>query len=272
MMNLLRILRHLVIGLAATAAIAIPLWFVVTAFGGKFGAWTPLEAFRHVTGLAGTLLPSALVLGAAALLVAIVYRFAFGRANAPGVGGYIAAVAAIAVGGGGIFYAQSVRQMAGEIPPIHDISTDTATPPTFSAAMVERREIDGATNSVDYASKVDPRSQRPLPEVQAEAYPEVQPIEVSVEPALAYRAALGVAREMGWRVTTASEEALMFEGTAETFWFGFKDDVVVRVTETEGGARIDARSVSRVGMSDLGANAARLEAFSERVRASLGQG
>lgn len=270
-MNLFRILRHLVIGLAATAAIGVPLWFVITALGGKFGLWAPLDAFRHVAGNASMLLPAAAILGVAALVLAIAYRFAFGRANAPGVGGYIAAIAAIAVGGGGILYAQSVRQIAGEIPPIHDISTDTANPPEFSTAMVERREIDGATNSVDYASKVDPRSQRPLPEVQAEAYPGVQPIEIDVEPDLAYRAALGVAREMGWRVTTASDEAMMFEGTAETFWFGFKDDVIVRVTATEeGGARVDARSVSRVGVSDLSANADRLEEFAERLQASLG--
>jgi uncharacterized protein (DUF1499 family) len=279
MMNLLRILRHLVIGLAGTAAIAIPLWFVITAFGGKFGAWAPLDAFRHILSFAGLpgfgggfLLPLALGLGIAALAVSIGFRIAFGRSNAPGAGGFIAGVAAIAVGGVPMAMVVLGQDARSDIPPIHDISTDTANPPEFSAAMVERREIDGATNSVDYASKVDPRSQRPLPEVQAEAYPQVQPIEVAVEPELAYRAALGAAREMGWRVTTASESALMFEGTAETFWFGFKDDVVVRVTETEGGSRIDARSVSRVGVSDLGANAARLEAFSERVRASLGQG
>jgi uncharacterized protein (DUF1499 family) len=94
-----------------------------------------------------------------------------------------------------------------------------------------------------------------------------------VEPELAYRAALNVAREMGWRITTASEDALMFEGTAETFWLGFKDDVVVRVTALDGGgSRIDARSVSRVGISDLGANAARLATFSDRITSSLGEG
>lgn len=271
MKTLFRIIRHIVVGLAAAAALLVPAWFVVTAFGGKFGAWTPLDAFLHVRSYAGMLLPASLALGVLALVVAIVFRLVFGKSNAPGAGGYVAALAAIAVGGGGILYAQSIRELAGEVPPIHDISTDTANPPAFSAAMIERRELDGARNSVDYASKVDPRSQRPLPEVQAEAYPDIQPIVVDVEPELAYRAALEAGREMGWRVTTASDEALMFEGTAETFWFGFRDDVVVRVTATEdGGARIDARSVSRVGVSDLGANAARLSAFSERVRASLG--
>ncbi len=271
MMKFLSLIRHLVIGLAAAAAILIPLWFVTAAFGGKFGAWTPLDAFRHVTGLAGALLPAALIIGAVALVLAVVFRLVFGRANAPGPGGYVAAVAAIAVGGGGILYAQSVRELAGEVPPIHDISTDTENPPQFSPSLIDRRERDGASNGVDYAAKVDPRSERPLPEVQAEAYPQIQPIAVSVEPALAYNAALGAAREMGWRIATESEESLMFEGTAETFWFGFKDDVVVRVSETETGARVDARSVSRVGVSDLGANAARLEAFAERLRSSLGE-
>ena len=67
MMNLLRLVRHLVVGLAATAAILVPAWFVITAFGGKFGIWTPLEAFGHVRSLAGVLLPAALILGVAAL-------------------------------------------------------------------------------------------------------------------------------------------------------------------------------------------------------------
>ena len=273
MMNLFRIIRHLVVGLAAAAAILIPLWFLVTAFGGKFGAWTPLDAFRHVAGNAGVVLPTALILGVAALIVSVGFRLIFGRANAPGAGGYIAAVAAIAVGGGGLFYAQSVRTLASEVPPIHDITTDTQDPPAFSASMVERREVSGATNSVDYDAKTDPRSERALPEVQAEAYPQIQPILAEVDAATAYEAALAEARAMGWRITTASPERGMFEGTAETFWFGFKDDVVVRVeARDEGGARIDARSVSRVGVSDLGANAARLEAFSERVSARLDQG
>jgi uncharacterized protein (DUF1499 family) len=52
---------------------------------------------------------------------------------------------------------------------------------------------------------------------------------------------------------------------AETFWYGFKDDVVVRVAR----GKIDFRSVSRVGLSDLGANAARIAKLRERVIADL---
>jgi uncharacterized protein (DUF1499 family) len=273
MTGFLRIIRHLVIGLAGFVAVITPAWFAIAGLGTRFGLWDYGFGLSTMTFSWGpNLLFAAVGLGGLALVLAVIYRLVFGAANAPGAGGYVAAVAALAVGGAGLWYADSVRTTARTLPPIHDITTDTANPPQFSAAMVERREDDGARNSVDYASKIDPRSERPLPEVQAEAYPDIAPIDTSAEPALAYRAALGAARELGWRVTTASEDALMFEGTATTFWYGFKDDVVVRVTALEaGGSRIDARSVSRVGVSDLGANAARLRAFSERVRSSLGE-
>ncbi len=272
MSDILRLIRHIVVGLAAAAAIIAPLWFAAAGLGSRFGLWEWRFGLSTMTfDLGPKLLFTTVGLGAAALVISVLFRIIFGRSNAPSAGGYVAAVAAIIIGGSGLWYANGVRTTAQTLPPIHDITTDTANPPQFSAAMVERREVDGASNSVDYESKIDPRSERPLPEVQAEAYPQIQPIVTEAEPELAYRAALGVAREMGWTVSTTSEDALMFEGTATTFWFGFKDDVIVRVTALEeGGARIDARSVSRVGVSDLGANAARLERFAERVQSSLG--
>ena len=39
------------------------------------------------------------------------------------------------------------------------------------------------------------------------------------------------------------------------------DDVVIRVAETPQGTRVDMRSKSRVGQSDLGANAERVRTF-----------
>jgi uncharacterized protein (DUF1499 family) len=53
----------------------------------------------------------------------------------------------------------------------------------------------------------------------------------------------------------------MIEATATTFWFGFKDDVVLRIRPTANGSIVDVRSVSRVGQSDLGANAKRIRAI-----------
>jgi len=267
-----RTIRHLVVGLAAVLAMGVPLWFAAAGQGTKFGFWDYDFGLITMTFEIGPMLLFAAVgVGVLALITLGVSRLVFGAANASGPGGWVAAVCAVLVGAGGLYYANSVRTMASEIPPIHDISTDTVNPPQFTAALIERRGDDA--NSVDYASKVDPRSDRPLPEVQAEAYPEIQPIELSIEADLVYRAALGTARDLGWKVGTESERSMMFEATDTTFWFGFKDDVVVRVTALEeGGTRVDARSVSRVGVSDLGANAARLEAFEARLRASLGEG
>ena len=55
------------------------------------------------------------------------------------------------------------------------------------------------------------------------------------------------------------------EAVARTLWFGFEDDVVIRVRATAAGSRIDMRSRSRVGVSDLGANAERIRRFARRV-------
>jgi uncharacterized protein (DUF1499 family) len=58
------------------------------------------------------------------------------------------------------------------------------------------------------------------------------------------------------------------EATDTTFWFGFKDDVVVRVRAAEngGGSIVDVRSVSRVGQSDLGLNAKRIGSILDGLR------
>lgn len=269
-MGILLTIRTIITWLAALAAIIAPLWFAAAGLGSRFGLWDWRFGLGTMTREIGpNLLFAAVGLGVLALVLLIVTAIIV-KERRPGIGAWVAAIAAIAVGAGGLWYAGSVRAQASEIPPIHDISTDTTNPPQFTASLITRRGADA--NSVDYESKTDPRSGRPLPEVQAEAYPDIQPVPVSADPLDAYNAALAVARGMGWTVSTESERELMFEATATTFWYGFRDDIVVRITPlTEGGAVIDARSVSRVGASDLGANAARLRTFSARLRERLGE-
>jgi uncharacterized protein (DUF1499 family) len=70
---------------------------------------------------------------------------------------------------------------------------------------------------------------------------------------------------MGWEVISSDSAEGRIEATATTFWFGFTDDVVVRITPTDGGSRIDVRSVSRVGRSDVGTNARRIKAYLARI-------
>ncbi len=81
-----------------------------------------------------------------------------------------------------------------------------------------------------------------------------------------FAAVLAVARKSGWTVAAAVADEGRLEATAATPWFGFKDDIVVRVAAEAGGTKVDVRSASRVGRSDLGVNAERIRAFSRALR------
>jgi uncharacterized protein (DUF1499 family) len=148
-----------------------------------------------------------------------------------------------------------LKQRAQEVPPIHDISTDTDTPPTFVAILPLRK---GAPNPAQYGG----------PEVAAQqkkAYPDLRPLLVNAPSKEAFIKALDAARAMGWQIVDSNLEQGRIEATDTTLWFGFKDDIVVRVTPDEQGTRIDVRSVSRVGKSDLGTNACRIQAYLRRI-------
>lgn len=150
---------------------------------------------------------------------------------------------------------------ARSVPPIHDITTDTSEPPEFDV-IVEHR-VD-ALNSLDYGDEELPAEQ--LAALQAEAYPNVQPLTMSWSVEEAAAAAEAALKGLGMEVVNVDVEAGRVEATATTFWFGFKDDVVVRIRPDTEGVRIDIRSISRVGQSDLGANAARIESILAALR------
>ena len=143
-----------------------------------------------------------------------------------------------------------VRQ-ATRVPPIHDITTDTDRPPEFVAIAPLRA---GAPNQIAYGGAEIAAKQR-------SAYPAVQPLTLAVPPNQAFDRALATARAMGWEIIASDPAAGRIEAVDTTFWFGFKDDVVVRVQAAPGGSRVDLRSLSRVGVSDVGTNASRIQKF-----------
>ncbi|NGP52117.1 DUF1499 domain-containing protein [Thioalkalivibrio sp. XN8] len=149
-------------------------------------------------------------------------------------------------------------QTVRSLPFIHDITTDTADPPVFVAVLPLRAD---AANPPEYPGEEVAAQQR-------EAYPDVQPLDTTLDPAEAFARAEAVARDMGWEIVAAVPAEGRIEATATTFWFGFKDDVVIRVRPTATGSRVDIRSKSRVGRSDVGANAARIESFLQEFRAA----
>lgn len=138
-------------------------------------------------------------------------------------------------------------------PAIHDITTDTQNPPVF-IVLDETRA--GAINSLVYDGAETAT-------LQQQAYPDIAPILTNLPEPDAYQRALKVAQDMGWTIVVADDDTLRFEATARTPVFYFADDIVVVVSATADGSRIDLRSVSRVGRSDQGVNAARIRAFSE---------
>lgn len=143
------------------------------------------------------------------------------------------------------------------VPRMHDVTTAPEDPPRYDVL----REARGPeANDLAY----DRETLEPL---QRDAYPFVQPVYLDTSPAAAFERALAAARAQGWDVVAADPGEGRIEATDTSFWFGFVDDVVIRLRPEEGRVRVDVRSVSRVGESDLGANAHRIRRYLERLGA-----
>ncbi len=149
--------------------------------------------------------------------------------------------------------------IAGSLPQIHNISTDIEDPPVFTTAPTLRAE---SSNPLAYDSeRIGP--------LQREAYPDLKPLVMDISRSELHGRVKRALEEMGLEVTRDDPAAGELEAVDTTFWYGFKDDLVVRLREVEGGrVRMDARSVSRVGRGDLAANANRIMEVMERVQSS----
>ena len=174
----------------------------------------------------------------------------------PAGGSYRRPVLAIALGGVAALLPWRWMQQARKVPPIHDITTDTERPPEFTAVLPLRAD---APNSAAYGG----------PEVAAQqraAYPDIVPLRLGDPPGEVFPRALDAARKSGWEIVATDSAEGRIEATATTTWFGFKDDVVIRVSPDGNGSRVDLRSVSRVGASDVGTNARRIRGYLDRLR------
>ncbi len=141
------------------------------------------------------------------------------------------------------------------VPPIHDITTDTANPPAFVAILPLRKD---APNPAAYGG---PRVAR----LQKAAYPHLKPRLFDAPFSRVFKNTRAAAQEMGWKIIAARPEDGRIEATDTTFWFGFRDDIVIRIRPEGRRTRLDIRSKSRVGRSDVGKNAERIDAFLKRM-------
>ena len=153
-----------------------------------------------------------------------------------------------------------LARRAGSLPAIHDISTDTVNPPPFVAILPLRAK---APNSAVYGGAE-------IAAKQHVAYRDIQPLQSSQTPTALLDAARKASVAMGWQIVAEQADVGRLEATATTAWFGFKDDVVIRVRPEGTGSRLDIRSESRLGGSDIGANATRIREFMARMHQLLG--
>ncbi len=146
---------------------------------------------------------------------------------------------------------------AAGTPPIHDITTDTENVPQFVDIAPLRAD---APNTMVYGGSEGMTPQR-LRELQVEAYPDIHPQTYVESTQAIFDRALAAAEQLGWEIVAAVPEEGRIEATDTTFWFRFKDDIVIYIAEQDGNTVVNARSLSRVGRSDVGKNAERLRQF-----------
>lgn len=227
----------------------------VLIYGGLTLAFrTGAIGFGAVFGQLGWLVP-ALGVGGLLALVGGVLMFV-GRAIFPGVVSLVVAAAAFAMAAGPVM----LKSTAAEVPPIHDISTDTDDPPAFVAILPLRAN---APNPAAYDTEQT--------DAQLGYYTELRTILVERPYGEVFDIAMAAAKDEGLKIVAAVPQQGRIEGVATTAWFGFKDDVVIRLRNAHGQATVvDVRSKSRVGRSDVGANAARIEAILAGIEARAG--
>jgi hypothetical protein len=248
--------------LLAVASIAVAM---LAGFGSRWEWWHFRTGFALLRwAVFGAL--AAIPLGLIAFTFAVALRGTRAALIMAGAAVFIAVLVAVNV--------LQWRARGTDAPPIHDISTDTENPPQFVAIAPLRAD---APNPVEYAGDETAAHQRA-------AYPDIVPLLLRLPPEQAFERALDAARRMSWEIVATEPAEGRIEATDRTFWFGFYDDVVIRVAPAdvqEAGAldpaaaaaaaaapaasRIDVRSKSRVGRGDVGTNARRIRAYLDRI-------
>lgn len=245
--------KERLIKLAFWAAIIGAVLTPLAGLGTRLGLWTYSFGFQVLQ--AGLV---ALIVAAVLAIIGVIWSLA----SRPRDGLSRAFLTLIIVAAVVAIPANALRiAFSGQFAPIHDISTDVEDPPQF----VEILPLRGPdTNTTVYADKIvgfGPDEGKHYSEIQAQFYPDVESVILTDTPADAFVKALATVDQMGWELVAADADQGRIEATDTTFWFGFKDDVVIRLREQGEGTRLDIRSSSRVGMGDVGANVTRIRAY-----------
>ena len=140
---------------------------------------------------------------------------------------------------------------ARSYPMIHNISTDMIDPPLFTEIVALR-----GNNSNPHVYNA-----QEIGEIQKKAYPNIATLTVNDSRDDAFNKSLLIAQRLGWDIVSKDQQAGIIEASQTTKLWAFTDDVVIRISTNNRQTDIDLHSVSRVGRTDLGANAKRIENF-----------
>jgi len=136
-------------------------------------------------------------------------------------------------------------------PAIHDLTTDLDEPPAFEAIMPLRADAPNPPEYLDDGTA----------ELQKAAFPDLVTQTIDMPTPQVFAAAEQVVMDMGWELVASDMLDGRIEATDTTRWFGFKDDVVIRIVGDDTATWVDVRSKSRLGKGDMGTNARRIRAF-----------
>jgi uncharacterized protein (DUF1499 family) len=236
-------LARLAFWLACLSALVVVASGFLHRFGGLDVGWS-IETFRYGSYIA---------MAAIALALATIVPTRPGDRRR----GFLAALLGLIVGVAAVWTPISWFLRARDLPVINDVTTDTDNPPPLVATLALRR---GAANPPAYPGAR-------VAALQKAAYADITPLILPLKPDEALRRVEKVAKALGWEIVAQVPAEGRLEAVATTRWFGFKDDIVVRVRAEGAGSRVDIRSKSRVGRSDLGANARRIRGFLSDLKA-----
>ncbi|HEV2571318.1 DUF1499 domain-containing protein [Methylocella sp. CPCC 101449] len=209
-----------------------------------------------------SVLGAAIFLACTALLFAGAAAVTIWRLGVRGVGIAVSAVflSLIVLAYPGYLAVQAVR-----LPVIKDISTDINDPPAFARSARALRGRNG------FIPPEVPPEQRLA---QRRAYPNVQPINIDLEPEEVYQLVLRAAAALGWQVVDQIPPGGRagigrIDAVDRSIIMGLPDDITVRIRPLAAQTRIDIRSASRAGRHDFGANANRIQRFSQEMQTQL---
>ena len=141
-----------------------------------------------------------------------------------------------------VFVIKGVR-----VPPVADVTTRLAPVMEFPPQTAEASE-----NAMEMSESAR--------QAHHGAYQDLRTLNLSQDPSEQIKQ---FAESQGWIPVMGSPERMQFE--VHSTLLGFVDDVVIEIRADGAGWQVDARSRSRVGVSDLGANAARLRALWDQL-------